>query len=247
MAGLLTTSFYNNDTSTSPTFPSTCLSPDHPEYGQVVKPGTGRRRTRRTYPTTVPAETTQDWTVISPPTQIHADHSHSTVDPPFTYEPRRRPGSGPASAGQHLGSPVQLYMPYSLPPSTSSPPSPVADSALQASSSNRRYSPYASSSSGPARQTLHPPAYAAHPVNGAPHCIPHDIRLPPLHTPFDARTGRRRSIVALPPISTLDRRQSDYCDDSAAVLRRLRSLDDDGDFPMGPAHTYSPHGEASHS
>lgn len=214
----------------------------------MVKPGTGRRRTRRTYPTTTSPDTTHNWTVISAPTQVPADSSHTVMDPPFTYEPRRRPASGPASSGQHLGSPVQLHMPYNLPPSTSSPPSPIAESS---SSSNRRYSPYANACSGPARLALHPPPYALYPVGGSSsQCIPHDIKLPPIQTPRNADLERRRSVIALPPITAMDDPKQDYRDDSAAVLRRLQSPDDDEEFGMGRAHPFDaprPHGGSPHS
>ena len=33
-----------------PTFPETCLPPDSPGYGQIAKPGAGKRRTRRHAP-----------------------------------------------------------------------------------------------------------------------------------------------------------------------------------------------------
>ena len=97
-----------------------------------------------------------------------------------------------------------------------------------------------------------------YPVNGGSpgsQCslIPHDIKLPPLQNPNsnsggrDAQSvgGRRRSVIALPPITAMDDRKRDFHDDSAAVLRRLQSLDDDEDFAMS-ASTAREHNHQHH-
>lgn len=220
-----------------PTFPSTCLSPDQPGYGQVVKPGTGRRRARRTYAPSNPQEAVHDWSVTSQPAQLHADVC--AADPPFTYQPRRRQAqAGPVAGAEGLGSPVQLHMPYSLPPpaSASSPASPVASSSRASTSHGQRYSPYpAASGSQPSRAH----AEGFHAQRGAA-AFQHDIRLPPLQSPDDFQAGRRRSVVALPPITAMVDRSC--CDDSAAVLRRLQTPDgEDGADTHGPRDEESSH------
>ncbi|GJE85625.1 hypothetical protein PsYK624_017040 [Phanerochaete sordida] len=222
-----------------PTFPSTCLSPDQPGYGQVVKPGTGRRRARRTYAPSNPQEAVHDWSVAAQATHAHADHA-GAADPPFTYQPRRRPAPGAGAGSDALGSPVQLHMPYNLPPAAASPPSPVASSSRLAPAHAQRYSPYPSApSSQPHPRASPADGFSAHHA-AAPSAFGHDIRLPPLQSPDDVQAGRRRSVVALPPITAMVDRSC--CDDSAAVLRRLATPDAD-DWAMD---TQRPRDEPSH-
>ncbi|KAF8631978.1 hypothetical protein AX15_002090 [Amanita polypyramis BW_CC] len=80
-----------------PTFPTTCLSPDQPGYGQVVNTGSGRRRSRR--PATAP--------------------NPSPAAPMLLHEPRDNPthpswtvvsSNGTHSKGQPLGSPPVPHM-----------------------------------------------------------------------------------------------------------------------------------------
>lgn len=235
-----------------PTFPTTCLSPDQPGFGQVVSPGTGRRRTRRTFQAVNPPEPVQDWTVISPVSHAAAGSSHAAVDPPFTYRPRRHHSSASTSAlMQNQGEPVQLHMPYAMPHHSSastSSPSPSMGVARQPmmSSGGVRYSPYPT----PSTSQVVLSSQVAQPITAAPR-EPHPsssvfssgLQLPPIQTLSESTRGRRHSSMALPPISALEDRRSGEREDSASVLRRLQAADDD-EFAMDPNY---PRSGASHS
>ncbi|EKM57860.1 uncharacterized protein PHACADRAFT_158905 [Phanerochaete carnosa HHB-10118-sp] len=117
-------------------------------------------------------------------------------------------------------------MPYSLPPAAPSPPSPGASSSRLSSTHGQRYSPYPSASSNQPRAlaSAADSFHSLHSAAGSSPVFPHDIKLPPLHSPDDRQSGgRRRSVVALPPIAAMVDRNR--CDDSAAVLRRLQTPD----------------------
>ncbi|TFK63154.1 hypothetical protein BDN72DRAFT_333537 [Pluteus cervinus] len=65
-----------------PTFPSTCLSPDQPGYGQVVASGPNRRRIRRNTQSTpalpsIPREPHANWTVVTPSSAVNTHQSVS--------------------------------------------------------------------------------------------------------------------------------------------------------------------------
>jgi hypothetical protein len=66
----------------SPTFPSTCLSPDQPGYGQVVSNGTGRRRARRNTQPVAPIasaaarEHKTSWTVVTGAPAANSSAAH---------------------------------------------------------------------------------------------------------------------------------------------------------------------------
>ncbi|TCD61343.1 hypothetical protein EIP91_008570 [Steccherinum ochraceum] len=115
-----------------PNFPGTCLSPDQPGFGQIVKPGTGKRRARRNVPAGNSSDTSKlDWTVISPaltsstyPSSAHASQGPGEPSNPITtysYPPyaARRP-SDPEIEGKwrlhqdhpQPGSPIPLHSPY---------------------------------------------------------------------------------------------------------------------------------------
>ena len=233
-----------NDISSArrPTFPSTCLSPDQPGYGQVVNPAPGKRRTRRHREVARAEAAAQDWTIISPAVPHPGDEpAQGTLDGLFTYQPRRPADSESRHHMTNSGSSVELYMPYGKTqayptPSSVSPPPLDALTAkqlsLSCSPSSSRYAPYPS--------PLSPGQYASRASPAGEHrrgsgsSISEDIRLPPLVVPDRGGTDRRTSI-SLPPISTMDSPQRGRCDDSAAVLRRLQSPDED-DLRMPSFH-----------
>lgn len=266
----------------SPTFPDTCLSPDQPGFGQIVKPGTGKRRRRHLQPTNLQASLTDsqhDWPLASAAhhgmgSALHAKYPPSAFHPPpalygSAYPPRKysmsddtqddpaesivlhnpygeqsahlnsnwRPGTASTSASSSAVSPI-------------SPPAPGSGHGA-----NLRYSPYPnppqhhrarahtltqiSSASSSAPLGIGAPLFQ-------PGLDPERIVLPPLGNPHSPPTSRshaspiqRESFssgseqagkgkLTLPPISALDeRRASGFCDDSSAVLKRLKSTKDD--------------------
>ena len=118
---------------------------------------------------------------------------------------------------------------YPTPASTSPPPlenltARQLSLSSPSSGSSARYAPYPS--------PLSPRPYGSQSSSSVDHrrgsgsSISDDIRLPPLVVP-DRHGAERRSSVSLPPISALDNQRYRHCDDSAAVLRRLRMLDDE--------------------
>ncbi|KAJ3541387.1 hypothetical protein NM688_g6091 [Phlebia brevispora] len=193
-----------------PTFPTTCLSPDQPGYGQVVKPAPGKRRTRRHREAARADAVSQDWTIISPAT-APVESAVPQVD--------------------HL---VQLYMPYAqaYPTPMSTSPSTPLDALtsklpnLSCSGSASRYSPYPSPlSSHPLQFSSHSPPLLGQRRGSGSSGFSEEIRLPPILAPDNSSSDRRKSI-SLPPISALDSVRRGQCDDSAAVLKRLQSTDD---------------------
>ena len=131
-----------------PTFPSTCLSPDQPGYGQVVASGSGRRRFRKannaSTSVAVPRDSQTNWTIVTPssgisPTQVltqHHQYPSGLSMPPLT----RRPsdpysyGEGPSSHRMPADSRLDLGGP-------SSPPN-TGDASTSKDRSLSRYSPY---------------------------------------------------------------------------------------------------------
>ncbi|KAF8885480.1 transcription regulator HTH, apses-type DNA-binding domain-containing protein [Infundibulicybe gibba] len=225
-----------------PTFPSTCLSPDQPGYGQVVASGPGRRRARRnTQPVLTPAHGPREhthWTVVTPA---------SALGPP---------GSPSSSPNLHHYSSVTLRAPdqysnhnYSVPgnrsegysptgkPDSQSPPFPLS----RDRGSQVRYSPYSGHSAPPARRppssqkmSLPPlempppphrnfPHHSQHTQGASPDSQAEGIVLPPIQPP--ARRNTTDSPYALPPISALEDLRGIHTHDSAAVLRRLAADD----------------------
>ncbi|KAK7442504.1 hypothetical protein VKT23_016102 [Stygiomarasmius scandens] len=90
-----------------PTFPSTCLSPDQPGYGQVVASAPGRRRARRA--TQAPAGQNQPSAQVGSPVVGHHPHGQWSISPP------------PHHPGEMFPPPPPQYAPY--PPHGSYPPS----------------------------------------------------------------------------------------------------------------------------
>ncbi|PSS34026.1 hypothetical protein PHLCEN_2v1930 [Hermanssonia centrifuga] len=241
-----------------PTFPSTCLSPDQPGYGQVVKPGTGKRRQRRTQQTGISSEPAPDWTVISPAPHPSAGPSRGTLDGPFTYHPRRQFDTERRQQLSQAGAPIELHLPYSnqsypTSPATTSPsglleatPSRLSGSSYPGNTT--RFSPYP-----PQLQSVplssHSPhsPYGLEERRGSQSTFQEDIRLPPIQAPSSNCAARRNS-VALPSISTLDGLRKGPQDDSAAVLRRLQCIDDDDmDFGVNSSRSNEQYPGAYHT
>ena len=209
----------------SPTFPSTCLSPDQPGYGQVVATSQTRRRARRNTQaaaiTQIPREPHSTWTVVTPggPGAMSLSAPHH---PPSHFN--RRP-SHPSLIGispdpsEYSSSPQYSHRQIDSPDYHSA----------------SRYAPYSSHSSPIDRKS----SVGALPVRGGlsleipPHVLnrpssskpPENISLPPIKQSEDSDRDSG-SPYALPPISALEDLRGVDTQDSAAVLRRLR-LDDD--------------------
>ncbi|KAG5652754.1 hypothetical protein H0H81_003841 [Sphagnurus paluster] len=220
-----------------PTFPSTCLSPDQPGYGQVVASGPNRRRTRRNAAAianaNAPREAQASWTVVTPSDPGHSrqpsssQYLHTAFYPPnrdvVHYQQQNYQPQAPAS--------------YS-PRSPDSPASPISTSR-----SSVRYSPYSTHAPHPARRlpsearsnlSLDIPSLSLRdsnqPSSASVQGLEH-INLPPIQAPPDG--GHSRSPYALPPISAMEDLRGLDANDSAAVLRRLRS---DEPPPPEPTH-----------
>ncbi|KAJ8508945.1 hypothetical protein ONZ45_g8836 [Pleurotus djamor] len=194
-----------------PTFPSTCLSPDQPGYGQVVASGSGRRRFRKANNAPTSVAVPRD---LPPLTRRPSD--------PYSY------GEGPSSHRMPADSRLDLGGPSS-PPNTGDA-SPSKDRSLS------RYSPYHGSlsshlgrrpsSSGRSLHrdipplSLHDNPHPEPPNSAAEHTI-----LPPMrqHNPTDDSVT---SSYALPPISALEDLRGVHANDSTAVLRRLKEDDE---------------------
>ncbi|KAF8992368.1 hypothetical protein BDQ17DRAFT_1369616 [Cyathus striatus] len=212
-----------------PTFPSTCLSPDQPGYGQVVASGNGRRRARRTTQSALmkgaPATDAQSWTVVTPGSHTRTSHPH-----PLPHQ------------HQHQHSPPH-YSQFP-PPSAYNPPHPHAHQSngsvppdspsLHGSHSHEhmqshRYSPYMGHTKSPKGSlSLDIPPRSSHGLGHSSRPGGESITLPPLRTAGDKSASD--SPYALPPISALEDLRGVNTSDSAAVLRRLKL--DDNDFAM---------------
>lgn len=108
------------------------MSPDQPGFGQIVKPGSGKRRTRRNVAAGNTSESSKlDWTVISPavqpssyPPPAHISQGPgepSNPTPTYSYPlySARRPSDADAEGNWRLhrdqqqpGSPIPLHSPY---------------------------------------------------------------------------------------------------------------------------------------
>jgi hypothetical protein len=230
----------------SPTFPSTCLSPDQPGYGQVVSNGTGRRRARRNAQPVAPIasaaarEHKTSWTVVTgapaanssavhygqpnghlystPPMYPPPDtHSYSRAHPPTTW--RHSSGHSPSVA-------------------TLPPPSTVSGSPTFREHNRSRYSPYPGHPSS--RHRKHSASSGDSPSIDIPSMSLHDrradfeqhgrmaepITLPPIQSTSQVRSNFTQPPYALPPISALEHSRGGHPNNSAEVLRRLRM--DDG-------------------
>ncbi|KAK7691196.1 hypothetical protein QCA50_006299 [Cerrena zonata] len=263
-----------------PTFPDTCLSPDQPGFGQIVKPGTGKRRRRHLQPTNVQASLTDsqhDWPLPSAShhgmgSALHAKYPPSAFHPPpqlygsTAYPPRKYSMSDDTQ--DDSAESIMLHNPYgeqsansNWRPGTgstsasSSGVSPISPPALGSGyGASARYSPYPNPLQHHrmrANSQVHQsPASSNTPLGISaplfqPGLNPERIVLPALgpRSPPSCRSQasplERESLssvsehagkgkLTLPPISALDeRRASGFCDDSSAVLKRLRSTKDD--------------------
>ncbi|KAG6865392.1 hypothetical protein C0991_002973 [Blastosporella zonata] len=190
-----------------PTFPSTCLSPEQPGYGQVVASGPNRRRARRnTQPSTSmnpPREQHTNWTVVTP----HDPGNPRHYQHPSTSSTHNRPVSpdDPASPASTSRNSVR-YSPYN---------------------SHAPYPTKRSSFDGRRDLSLDIPSLSLRDHAGQPpqsssrtQEIEH-ITLPPIRHPADS--SQSRSSYALPPISAMEDLRGLHVQDSAAVLRRLKA------------------------
>ncbi|KAF4597065.1 hypothetical protein EYR40_007515 [Pleurotus pulmonarius] len=231
-----------------PTFPSTCLSPDQPGYGQVVASGTGRRRTRRvnnsaTAPVTLPRESQSNWTVVTPTTgasqgiPLQPQHQQQYPHAAMTMHSLSRRPSDPHSRSEGPSSYRGVQPEYYEAPG---PPSPSTngDNTPSKDRNYSRYSPYPGTSStshlsrrpsSSGRSTLHLdiPALSLRDDQRMVEDNPplgERITLPPIrhHGYSDSSGGASYS---LPPISALEDLRGVHAHDSAAVLRRL--MEDD--------------------
>lgn len=225
----------NSPSFRSPTFPSTCLSPDQPGYGQVVSTASGRRRPRRTNQSAAPITSTslsqQPWSSSIPvlpgplehaipyhrSDQDSSPHIHNAL---YSYPPPRQ------LSDARVSSPMQRGR----------QPSPASTSPLVRERSLRsRYSPYPSSVVAQRKpssesMSLDIPSISLHDPVSDPRSsnrLPGDeIRLPPIQPLAPPRHVSNPS-YALPPISALEDLRGVSSQDSVAVLERLK-MDDAG-------------------
>lgn len=223
----------------SPTFPSTCLTPDQPGFGQIVPTATGRRRARRTNQLSASASTngSSSWPSSIPaipgPSSLHLSstsfHSSSDLDAlpsrvdGYAYPPHRLPQH---SDGHQQSPPLQRG--YITPPSSSGSP------LVRERSS--RYSPYPPSTVTAARKSststsdsisIDFPSMALHDHPPDNSKLPGDqIKLAPIQ-PLAPPRSISNTAYALPPISALEDLRGVSSQDSAAVLQRLKMSDDD--------------------
>ncbi|KAK1219459.1 hypothetical protein PQX77_017831 [Marasmius sp. AFHP31] len=207
-----------------PTFPSTCLSPDQPGYGQVVASAPGRRRTRRsatqaatggaTTAGSAPAtQAQQGWTVLTgpgPQERVPAPYQHYSAQ--YAHYPEH---------------------PHTL----SSPSTDISGPLTSRERGNSRFTPYPSlTNPSPPLSGAKPPSshrgsiadVPMSPLSPRPHSRP-EIVLPPIDRDPSAASNVGGSSYALPPISALEDLRGIDAHDSAAVLRRLKSPDHPGD------------------
>ncbi|KAF8193324.1 hypothetical protein BJ912DRAFT_960675 [Pholiota molesta] len=184
-----------------PTFPSTCLAPDQPGYGQVVPTGQGRRRARRSTQTAIMQmpRAPAGWTVVTPNNGSPVAHSgamreSAPLHPPYILPHPDYEWNPRAAVERHHYSPVESHVDArpSLRPSYSSYP-PTSFRKLAA---------------GPATKTG----------------LSLDIRSLSMREGSSKPTRGTR--LFLPPISAMESLRDGGSSDSAAVLRRLR-MDDD--------------------
>ncbi|KAJ7183679.1 hypothetical protein C8R46DRAFT_1067619 [Mycena filopes] len=227
-----------------PTFPSTCLSPDQPGYGQVVA-SSGRRRARRNPQAPLIPSVPQHeshWQLNGHPISLHQPSPFAPAlplsnhnSPVYSTNPIY-PVDAQLKGGQYHGEwpssqqprERHRYAPY--PAATGMPPP-------------RRLS--ASSSRGsisldiPALSLHDRPRATPSPIHG--HCADSPagpIRLPAIQ---QATQKGAPSVYALPPISALEDLRGMDTHDSAAVLRRLQSDDNSRDeLPMRRAISVPP-------
>lgn len=228
-----------------PTFPSTCLSPDQPGYGQVVSNGTGRRRARRNTQPVAPIasaaarEHRTSWTVVTgaPGANSSATHYGQQVGPLYPAPQMYPPPDLHLYSRAHP--PTTWRHPSAHSPSTVSlPPSSAVSSSPTYREHNRsRYSPYPHSSSAHRKRSASScespsvdiPAMSFHDRRSDVEQrgrMPEPITLPPILSGSQSRSNFTEPPYALPPISTLEHSRGGHPNNSAEVLRRLR-MDDE--------------------
>lgn len=213
-----------------PTFPSTCLSPDQPGYGQVVSTASGRRRSRRNNQIVAPAppvprDSQTSWAIPAAGPSAH-------TSPSAHYLPPGQPASLPSMMYRDPSSYSHPH-PTSQPLHISSSASPI----MRERSARSRYSPYPTPPSLPTRKpsvassdsvSLDIPSISLQDIhhdsrNGK---FPGDqIVLPPIQ-PLAPPRHISTTSYALPPISALEDLRGISTHDSAAVLERLK-MDDE--------------------
>ncbi|KAJ4474961.1 transcription regulator HTH, apses-type DNA-binding domain-containing protein [Lentinula aciculospora] len=190
-----------------PTFPSTCLSPIQPGYGQVVTSVPGRRRApRKSSLPNVLTTTDSVWSVVTP-------ESHT--------------GSLPSSAYLQyvpFNAHSEGYQQEILPSSDRHPSLPPS---MQRNQGYSRYAPYPDPSCPPSskQSTRETPLALQTPLPAITKLNSHAIKLPPISQAGSNHHGAG-SVYALPPISALEDLRWVDVDDSAAVLRRLSQNDE---------------------
>ncbi|KAF8149086.1 hypothetical protein B0H34DRAFT_734814 [Crassisporium funariophilum] len=241
-----------------PTFPSTCLSPDQPGYGQVVPSNQNRRRARRATQSSImqmPRVPT-GWTVVTPntgivPSQV-ASREHASPLHALNGRSSDYPMASPYAPHSHIRgvTPSDIHQ--------RSPMSKSSEAHASGSSMDHRFGSYNS----------HPPPSYRNPVLpsktglsldtrslsmreiGSDTRVKEEIKLAPIQAPDSSSSSN--SPYALPPISAMEDARGSVMHDSAAVLRRLR-LDDEhypkagrfgDDHSWGRRHSLSVHPSA---
>jgi len=209
-----------------PTFPSTCLAPDQPGYGQVVPTGQKTRRVRRPLRTPImemPRAPTS-WKVVTPSVNMVAPGNA----PPYHPANARSSDYHMTSPSYSIHSQIRGSTPSDI------RPSPITISGNPKSGSNvesHRFGGYNSYPLSAYRNTtpLPPPppsskAGLSLDTSSEPR-LKEEFNLPPIQAP-DSNSSSS-SPYTLPPISSMEEIRNVALQDSAAVLRRLR-MDDDG-------------------
>ncbi|TFY83328.1 hypothetical protein EWM64_g684 [Hericium alpestre] len=231
-----------------PTFPSTCLMPDQPGYGQVVNNGNGRRRARRSNaqnPSLIGGESSSapqaGWTIIS---SVPQQDTSGQSGPPVSL---MVPSSFPPTAWASQQVPITGYR-QSVDPSmasfSASPTDGGADrlSVVREQSQRSRFSPYpgppssasyapsfVSGKSSPISMHYMPPEPSASSEAERRQAHGERVTLPPIQLPSENSVAGR-SQFSLPPISTLAGAASTSSNDSRDVLKRLQADDSSDEF-----------------
>jgi len=224
-----------------PTFPGTCLSPDQPGYGEIVKPGTGKRRRRAAQSNSNSAGTQHNWTVISPshphPVTSVPSHSASTthIITDLSLSAAMHPRRYSESEGRfhvlehHAGSPIALHNPYADQTYHQRPPSP-STVASRHGGTVRHVSP---TTVGETPRSRYSPYPSPPSTNDRPHPsrrLKDHISLPPLppqpisNTPAGPSRYDHSESVILPPIMPL--KDGRHSGDTTITLPPISSIDE---------------------
>ena len=227
----------------SPTFPSTCLSPDQPGYGQVVSNGTGRRRARRNTQPVAPIvsaaarEHRPSWTVVTgAPGGISAGSFYGPQTGPLYHAPQMYPPPDPHPYSRSHPPTTWRHGLVHSPSMSSLQTSSAASNSPTLREHNRaRYSPYPGTSlhhkrsaSSVTSPPIDIPAMSPRdrrPSGEQPVRMAEPITLPPIQSGSQPRSFTQPP-YALPPISALEASRGGHPNNSAEVLRRLR-MDDE--------------------